>query len=204
MIFSDFRNQVLNYARFQGQDIEESVRIFLNQAILEFLRKREWEKTISKYTLTLDGSGTYDLSTLITNYFHNIYRLIQPGAVMGNKQFMRIGYDEYVNLSDKSNMWSLVNKDLYIEGDSGDIEVFYQTPGTPYPVTTDDDEPQILIDYPDILEKYVVVKLLAQIGDMEQANMENQYLAALLNDLTRSENRAQKRGRISSFASFRR
>lgn len=204
MNFKDFRTQVLNYSRFEGQDLESKATIFTNQCISEFLNKKEWDNTIYKYTLTRDGSGSYDLESLITNYFHRIFKVIKPASNYSVKQFTRLGYDEYINSRSKSDLWALVNKTLYIEGDSGDIEIFYQSPGTPYPVSAETDEPQILIDYTAILEKMVVVKLLVQVGDNEQAIFENQMLQNMLNDTRRSENRARKRGSISSFGSIRR
>tara|TARA_Y100000361_G_C11152430_1_gene341982 strand:- start:1352 stop:1981 length:630 start_codon:yes stop_codon:yes gene_type:complete len=203
----DFKNQTLKYARFQGQDLEDFCVTFLNQEILSFLRKKEWDKTIYNHTLTLDGSGSYDLEALLPNYFHAIHDLIKPGSNRNNKQFMRIDYDNYINQSNKASLWSIVGRTLYIEGDAnspqgGTVDIFYRSPGSPYPVSDPTDEPQIMIDYIEILEKMVVFKMLIQIGDMEQAAIESQLLEGLLKDARTDENKARKRGKVSTYSSY--
>lgn len=211
MNLGDFKVAVLNYGRLQGQDLEDDVVKFLNQVILEFMRKKEWDKTIKRYTLTLTGSDNYDLNSLVSpDYFHSIHDLIRPGTNQSKKQFMRLDLRNYFNLSSTQNAWAFQNGVLYYstsdntQSNTAELEVFYQTPGEGYPLVDDADEPQIMIDYIDILEKMTIIKMLGKIGDMEQMIMENQLLQGMLNDLRKDENRARKVGKVSSFGSFNR
>lgn len=85
--------QSVSYELGETTTNTEAVRLnYFNRSVEEFFAKHPFKFRIKKYTLTLDGSGEYDLTSKISDYdtSHGIY-LVENGD---GKIFEPIDYSE--------------------------------------------------------------------------------------------------------------
>jgi len=198
MTFLELTNEVKSYLHVKGTEIEEMIKGFINESVLDFLRAGEWEKLKKNIELTLDDSNVYDLTDvlIITNgqFFSEMY-LIRPNG----KDATKLDFRQYLIPTDKAGYWSIQGTDLYITGTNTVVNFGYKNLGVNYPLSANDDEIPATLYYWDVIKKYAVVKVLDYLGD-ETMEKESGRLAEKLVFLKRAEKRAQKEGQLMNFS----
>lgn len=194
MIYIDLIREIELYTHMEGAQIREMIKRHINEAILDFLRMKEWEKVKNVVSVALNGSGAYTITggaTPIAADFEGEIELLDSGGI----PYSKVGYSLYLQHSDKSGVYSILGDTLYVEGDSGTLTLIYIARGDEYPLTDDDDEVYATLYYWDIIKQMVVVRILKFLGD-PQAEPEELVLRDKLLTLRASENRTRNNGKL--------
>lgn len=198
MTFINLVKEVKLYTHFKGTEIEEIIKGFINESVLDFLRAGEWEKLNKNQVISMDGSDTYDLTdvAIITEgQFFSEFYLIQENGLERTK----IDYRQYLVPTDKSGYWSVFGTDLYVTGEDSNVNFGYKDLGLNYPMTADDHEIPATKYYWDIIKQYAIVRVLKYLGD-DTAKGEEGNLASKLIFLKREEARVRKEGQLMNIA----
>lgn len=190
MTFKNLIRSVERYVKMEGNKVHEMIKDFINDSVEEFVRLSEWEKVKVSAAITLDDSGSYDLSALLTNRFDGELALLDSDGV----EFQKCDYKRYLQLSSKDEFYSLLGNILYVEGDGEVLTLIYVTSGENYPLSDDSDEVPATQYYANIIKQMTVVKLLGQIGD-EMTEKEAGNLDRMLAIVKKHENRIDKQGK---------
>lgn len=205
MTYSEMILEIRNYVRVEGSHAEHLIKGFINESIREFIRLYNWEKLKVTDTITLDDSDSYILdATNLTYNFEREIALISPYDPTGSNEstqlteYNKYNYQNYLQLSDKSNVFSIHNGYIYVEGNNTTLTFFYMSPGdfSNFPMTNDTDEVPASIYYPDVINKMAVVKFLDNYSEDELARKETELLARKLAGLKSAENRALNEGKF--------
>lgn len=190
MQFFDLVREVELYLHVQGDVSREMIKRFINESILDFIRIKQWQNTVAAYDLVLDGTGSYNLAVLLPSFEGEIALFNSSGL-----EYQKFNYQLYIQQQVKTNLYSLLSKVLYVDGDAATLKLLYVSRGTPYPLAADADESMITISYPDIIKQMAVIKMLKYMGD-PQVEVESQTLNDKLTILRKSENRANNNGKL--------
>jgi len=191
MIFKDLYRGIELYLHIQGTEARYLIKDFINESILDFLRLKEWERAKTVEDIALDGSGQYDLDTILTNFFGGEIALLTEGGM----ELKKYNYDTYLQLTNKTDTYALLGNILFVEGDGVTLKFIYKTMGNPYPLVNDDDENLVTKYYWDIIKKMAEIKMLDYLGD-EMSAKETQNLQLKLISLKETENRIRKQGKF--------
>lgn len=186
MTYLELRTEISNYVRVNSADMTSRINEFINESIIEFVRRNEWIHTKKVYELTLDGSDSYSVPT----YFYG-----ELGLYSTDREYDKKTYTRYVRETDKSYLYSIYNSYIYVSGSSGTLYFEYLTKGDPYPLSSDSDESEITSNYGDIIKRWAIWKYMKYIGDVDSANDEESTLSILLTNLVNSENRVKNNGK---------
>lgn len=189
MTYQALARDIELYLHIQGSKTRALIKSFINEAILDFLRTKEWRKAKAAYDLTLDGSNSYDLSTLVPDFEGEIMLLDSSGT-----EYQKNEYETYLQYTTKTYLYSILGTTLYVEGTSGTLTLMYISRGDPYPLVADADESVVLVHYWDIVKQFVIVKMLGHLGD-PMIEQEKQALVDKLTLLRTSENRFANNGK---------
>ena len=192
MIFETITNDIRLYLHVQGNEMVVMIKEFVNDAIMEFVRMKEWEMTKVVENIPLDGSGNYLLSTFLTNLFQGEIALYNAAGA----ELQKMSWEMYNQTTDKQGYWAMLGGSLYTEGTGVNVSLMYCTMGDPWPLVATDSENLITLYYPDIIKKWAVVSLLKYITDPQSVD-EERLLAFKLQSLTKKENRIRKNGQFS-------
>ena len=180
---------------------------FINEACLDFMRMENWKRVLNNLTITLDGSGSYSLSTLLAaadKYFVREYKLIIPYGeqvqvydytntrTAERTEFTKYNYDYYQQLSDKAYTWAIDGDTIYIVGNNGDLTLRYF--GDKYPLSADADTNSCLTYYPDAIKNLAALRFLDYINE-DPAVIQRQEIA--LNNKVALLKRSEKIGEHS-------
>lgn len=190
MTFKNLIRGVERYIRMKGNRIHEMIKDMINESVLEFIRLEEWRMIKVAETITLDDSGSYDLSSLLIKRFDGELALLNSA---GN-EFQKYDYKTYLQLSSKDKFYSLLGAVLYVEGTGEDLTLVYITAGEDYPLSADSDEVPATEHYADIIKQITIIKMLEQIGD-DMTDKEKVKLNKMLSILYKHENRINKQGK---------
>lgn len=169
---------------------------FANEAVLDFLRITEWEKCKTVYTLTVDGSLSYDLDTLLSS--------VSPPAdpflgeiklFSSDMEYMKKNYENYASMQSTTGYFAMLGNVLYVGGDDGTLMLVYKTTGYPKVMTNDSDENRVAKYYNDILCRMTVIKFLQYLND-ESWMVEQKFVEAKILSLKYEENRIRKYGQF--------
>jgi len=209
--YKESQDECLEYVRLNSPDVRRRLKVFLNQAVKKFLDIRYWEKCLYTQDLTIDGSGSYDLSTSLTPAiykFKNLYVKDNTTTFTDNsgltETWTNVGIQNYNRASDKTRIYAIEKDILYVNGTGFDVTVEYLSAGTGYPMSADADDPAVLQNYAEILEKWACVLFFRYWGDLDIFQYENQELQDLLRLKKRDEAREAKRGRMVRVSSHAR
>lgn len=192
MNYGNLVNEIRLYLSMQGTEMMHMIKSFLNESIIDFVRIYEWEKSKVAEIITLDGSGSYDLSAVLTNPFEGEIGLIDSSGA----EMQKFDYKMYATLDDKTGYYSIFGNTLYVGGTTGDLTFMYISPGNPYPLVNDTDENLITLYYWQIIKKMTASYMLKYISD-PQAAEEDKMIAFKINSLRSMENRTRKQGKFS-------
>ena len=193
MQFLQLIREIELYVHMEGDKIREMIKRHINEAILDFLRTKEWDKVKAIATFTLDGSGSYAISTGATPIAADFEGEIGLFNDSGT-EFTKLGYPYYLRAENRAEAYSILGDNLYVDGNSGDLTLIYVARGAQYPLTAEDDEVWATLHYWDIIKQMVVVRILKFLGDPSQP-VEQQELDRKLVLLRNSENRIRKNGK---------
>lgn len=195
MTFKEMKLEVVRRGKLPEQDdfYFSLAGSFLNEAIQEFMRVDDWEKTRQSLDIVLDGSGEYDLSTLLTDsyYFEGEIDLTQEGTV-----FKKYNYENYIKQTDKTGLWAILGTKLYIPGDSGTVTLIFSSPGIEYPMADDDDENEVSTYYFDVIIQWAIVLLMNNVEDWKSLEFNTNLLRMKVDSLKRKEQRVRHHGHI--------
>ena len=190
MTYQSLARDIELYLHIQGAKTRALIKSFINEAILDFLRTKEWKKAKAAYSLALNGTGSYDLSTLVPDFEGEIMLLDSDGV-----EYQKNEYETYLQYTNKTNLYSILGTTLYVEGDTGTtLTLMYISRGTDYPLTDDSDEIPVTLHYWDVVKQFVIVKMLKHLGD-PQLKQEQETLVEKIALLRTSENRFANNGK---------
>ena len=198
MTFKELYNSICKKLRINNDREIENIKNAINEQIKEFCEMREWTFTKEIYTLTLDGSNSYDLSTLLTNRCTVLKITNSSGDIL-----TKVDYENYLGLDDKTDYYSIYGGNtLYLEGTSGDYKIHYTSYGGDgsvtatdlYPLSTDADEITITKYYPEIIKQMVVVQYLEETGDVGTIQLETIRKDRLISVTKKKESRENNSG----------
>jgi hypothetical protein len=200
MTLAEIINDISHYLRVRGTEQQYMFRSFLNDSILDFLRLDEWERCKSSYTLTLDGSLSYNLDTLLAGSGSNVFDPFfgEIALFQSGQSLIKKNYENYISLDEQEGYWAMLGNTIYIIGDGDTAELVYKSPGWPFPLL---DTHQALENkttkyYWDILQKMVCFKYLKYLGDLESAQSESQMISDKLGMTRQDENRIRHQGKF--------
>jgi len=191
MTYYDLVRNIELYLHIQGSEARYLIKDFINSSILDFIRIFEWKYTRNSDIITLNGSGQYDLSTVLSMPFYGELSLLSKSG----QEYTKYNYDTYLRLTSKAYAYAIFGNNLYVEGNNNDLTFLYVTPGTPYPLADDDDENLVTLYYWDIIKKMTIIKMLNYLDDETVAKEENDLKFKLVS-LKEQERRIQKQGKF--------
>lgn len=191
MDFKNLRRKVELYLHIQGTENKIMIEDFINESVLDFLRMHEWSKCKVMETITLDGSGVYDLSALLTNpFFEEIDLLDENGNV-----YTKVDYNYYLRTTEPRYLYSILGTDLYVPGDTGTLNFVFKTSGNPFTLVKNTDENLVTQYYHDIIKVMSAIEVYNFIGDIEQVQIEERKLLKKIIITKKTENRTRQRGK---------
>jgi hypothetical protein len=193
MTFQEIIQAVEFDTRMRGTDDNTKylIKREINNAILAFVRLHEWIQCRVMETITLTDATSYDLSSLLSNYFAGEIALFAMA-----QRYTKKGLDYYQLLTTKTNYYAVAGGVLYVQGDAGtELSFLYNTPGTPHPMTDDSDENLAAKYYGEVVSKFAVIRVLEWTG--EKTDVESQRFAQQINALKSHENRINKKGKFA-------
>ena len=197
MTFKQLYNRICKKLHVNNDREVEQIKDIINEQIIEFCRFKEWLNIHEIHTLTLDGSNTYNLDNILTNRC-TILKIIGPDG----KQQYKADLQNYRALADKSRYYAIYGGTLYLEGASGDYDIYYTSFGGDgsvtatdlFPLSTDDDEIKVTINYWDIIKQMVVVYYYEESGDVGTIQLETIRRDRLIKITSNKENREKNSG----------
>lgn len=204
MAFADTILNIENYLQMRSKDTKLLLKQFTNHAIREFADLEEWEKMRVRDSITLDGSGEYDLSdeAILSSFYRRDIRIYKNWSSTDSSRtttYYKIALDRYLQFPSKGGWYAIFGTTLYIDGDSGEADFMYMGlgPHNQYPLTEDDDDVPALQYYGEIIEKMVVVRLLKQLGEEQEViAREQEELNRLILTTKNGEKRSDKSGKV--------
>ena len=210
MTYSQLLHKLKLYLHAEGQEEVVILKDFINESIYDFGLLHNWKFLINSLTLTLDGSGSYDLSTLISNHFFREYKLLLPygstvsiydnnnDVVSPRTEWTKYNYETYIQLQDKAYTWAISGNTIYINGNSGDMVLMYI--GDTYPLSSDDDTSNCLTYYPEAIKRMAIIKYLDHIAeDLSVIQREELQLSNKLLLIKKSEKIGEHAGKYAHF-----
>lgn len=194
MTYKQLKVKIQKKVRLNSSRYDEIIKEQINDQIAEFCRTKEWNYAKLSSIITLDGSNSYTISSILTN----------PCTVISihksdGKPVFKTSYEEYLELSDKTDRYATYGDTLYMQGDTGDFTVLYTSFGGSiapdrYPLSANDDEIPITKYYADIIALMVAIFMLEDVGDTNTIQLEQRSLDTKLSTLYKQENRNKNLG----------
>lgn len=125
MNYKNLYRDVELYLNMEGADARYHIKSFINDAIIDFVRLYNWQFSMVKETVQLDGSGLFSLSNLENRFAGEI------NLFVGSNLYTKLDFSIYNQSPSPSGYYSLFGNDLYIGGDS-EIDFIYKTTGYKY------------------------------------------------------------------------
>lgn len=191
MTFKNLIRSIQVYLHIQDAGNKELIKDFINESILDFIRRDDWLKLHKVYELTLDDTNNYDLTAITEKFYSEISLLTEGGDKM-----TKLDYKNYLRATDKTGYWSIVGNTVYVTGTDTTASLVYLAIGENYPLAVDDHEVPATEFYWDIIKQMVIVRMLDYIGD-ETIAKEEQNLEKKIIVLRKSENRTKQQGKMA-------
>lgn len=204
MKFKDLYDLISRKLKINSDNEIDDIKDVINEQVKEFCRLREWENIKTRAAFSLDGSDSYSLDALLINRctIKDIY--IDAGGL----PIQKTDYKVYRKLVTKNGFYAIMGDTLYLEGDTGDYEIFYTSfggdggtvPTDEFPLNDDDDEILATKHYWEIIKQLVVVHMLEQWGDIGTIELESRRLGRIIKGLQDQENRQTNNGKNLNLA----
>lgn len=195
MQFSVLVTAVQNYVRITGTDMLPVIKDFINESIIEFVRLRDWRMLKAFDTITTDGTGYYDLPD---DFLREI------DLFSSEMRYNKREYSGYVLDQNKTYLYSVFGDKIYVDGTGASLTFLYLSKGDPYPLSADADESDVVKYYADVIKQWTLWKMMDYWVDDAGKAREQSRLKILLDELIKSENRANQAGQRPIVATFRR
>ena len=212
MSYKSSQDDILEYLRLDSPDNRRRVKRDMNDAVRRFMNWRYWQETMFTTDIAIDGTLQYDLAALVGRPVHRIRDVYvkentttaYPYDGEMTEGWTRLSLQDYNRAKDKTRRYAIDKGFLYANGTGFNLTIFYQSPGEGFPMSADTDNPEVLQNYTDIIEKWTQYLFLKWFGEDNSAAIEKQDLAEMLQLEKKREAREEKRGRMIRVSSHNR
>jgi len=190
MNFKQLQIELYRYLLIEDPDVRTTgiIKQILNDTILSFARIKNWLRLQSFSEITLDGSNSYVINDIITDYFLGEIALISESGI----EYLKYNLKNYNTLSSKTNAYAVYGDKLYVEGTDTILGFYYMSLGL-FPLDNDTDTNSAITNYHDVIINLAVINYLKFIGDGSYQS-EIPFYQDKLQTLMKLENRTINQG----------